>query len=175
MALHATRNKALYQLLLSTYFQLSCNVALHATRNKALYQLLLSIRWLLGSPNGKGQESCISAEEKIFYWALHLLWMMADWYSPFWGPWATAHDGCVQPGTAKKSGCDSSRGNASALAVDILLPTRPARGCSSATACQRSQKKRKKKNTPPEPKKKIYLVISGFRVHSCAHLKLFIS
>jgi hypothetical protein len=35
-------------LIYSTYFQLSCNVSLHATRNKALYQLL-SIR-LLWSP-----------------------------------------------------------------------------------------------------------------------------
>jgi hypothetical protein len=56
------------------------------------------------------------------------------------------------------------------LAVEILLPTPAARGCMQLS--HSLPEKEKKKNTPPQPKKKISLV-SGFRAHSCAHLKLF--
>jgi len=76
----------------------------------------------------------------------------------------------VQPGPAKKK-------------VAATVAERPAlwlwRFCSpheqpGAAAQPQPAREGKKKNTPPEPKKKTYLV-SGIRVHSCAHLKLFIS
>ncbi len=161
-ALHATRNKALCQLLLSR-----CNAALHATRNKALCQLLLSIRLLQSPPNGKRQETLVISAERNLFLIVRTIstcsssktsfpfttpWMMADW-SPFLGPWeqkSHAHDGwlCSQAQPRKVAATVAER---PALWLwRFLLPTRAARSCSSSTACQREEEEKTPLQSPKE-------------------------